>query len=935
MKIERISFDNLNSLGGHFDIDFTHPSLADGGIFVITGPTGSGKTTLLDAITYALYGQTVRQGKLTAASNEIMTHGSRFCRAEVVVERAGVRYLFSTEQRRKKTRSAKADPFTTTERRASRLEADGTATLLAAEVGGVRQVAEGLMKYENFCRCMMLAQGDFARFLKAGAAERSEALATITGTGIYQRIGEKVQERVAELRNALASVALLPVKDAAQRAEAEARSLAQEAVCQQHQASLDALENKLRWQQELAQAEATRRAREAEHEQAQAALQQFTLEGHPARLRAAEAALSLRPNEVARHAAEQALATTRAQLEREEGWLEAHPGTGMQEAADKATADLTERQPEIEEQLRFLTNQVQPLEEAIGKAEVQAHAASRFAALRQREALAATAACQRETDTATRARAAEQKAAAALSALPSLTEAERQHEAAQQRAALAYKIQSASGKLAELYREFCEGHLSCCPCCGSPTPHKHPQHDAGELARAQQEAQHLSATLSQLKRQRETAQTTLATATATHSAARRAAELAAAEAENKAALQRDAARAEQEARQALTPLRAEFARRWQGGSVREAKQALRTELASLQTAHTRSREALHAFICEREAHKALAEAARAQLSGREATASKAAADFLSALKGSGFADEEAYRAALLPAEETEHLRHEETRRYQQLARAEGALRQASTQVEALQQQQATPAPPEALQEQKRALLALLHEQKELLTATLAELRQDDDAQRANAQKEAQLANIRAQLAPWQQLYEILGSSKDGFKKYAQRITFNLLLRQANQQLRLLSERYTLMQDEEKELGLRVIDRYQDDERGRACSNLSGGESFLVSLALALALSRMTGETRIDSLFMDEGFGTLDEQSLEQVLDCLQRLRAGGKLIGIISHVSALKERIPAHLELIPLGATGLSTIAAHEAVVATPRAENNRAEKGVLTLPHT
>ncbi len=918
MKIERISFDNLNSLGGHFEIDFTHPSLADGGIFVITGPTGAGKTTLLDAITYALYGQTARQGKLTAASNEIMTLGTRFCRAEVVVERDGTRYLFSTEQRRKKTRSAKADPYTTAERRASLLGADGTATLLSADVNGVRQVAEGLMKYENFCRCMMLAQGDFARFLRAGAAERSEALATITGTEVYQRIGEKVQERVAGLRAALGAVALLPVKNAAQRAEAEARREAQEAACQQQQRKLDALDQALRWHSDLTRAEAARHTREREKEQAQAALHQFTQEGHPARLRAAEAALAIRPKEVARRAAEQALTSTRTRLKQEEDWLSTHPGIGLQEAADKAAAELAARQPEIEAQLRFLAEKVQPLEEAIGKAEVHAQAARQFADARGQEAADAAAAHQRESSAAQRAGEAEQEAAAALAALPSLAEAEQKHEAARQRAELAYKIQSVSGKLDELYREFREGRLSCCPCCGSPTPHKQPRHDAGELAEAQQEARQLAEALSQLKREAEGAKARLAHASTAHSAARKTTELAGAEATRKAQLHAAAERAASEAKQALAPLRAELATLWQGGPAREAEQAARASLAALQSACTRSREALHTYTRERDAHAALAGAARAQLPELEEAATRSAAAFAATLSEQGFAHEQAFADALLPAGEQEALRQRARQLSQQLATADGALTQAAAQEEELRRSTPGNATPEALMQQKEATLALLHEQKELLTATLAELRQDDDAHRANAQKETQLAGTRAELAPWQQLHEILGNTRDGFKKYAQRLTFNILLRQANIRLRQLSERYTLIQDDDKELGLRVIDRYQDDDNGRACSNLSGGESFIVSLALALGLSQMTGETRIDTLFMDEGFGTLDENALEQVLSCLQRLRAGGKLIGIISHVEALRERIPANLELVPRGATGLSGIAAHAAVVAQP-----------------
>ncbi len=918
MRIEKISFDNINSLGGHFELDFTHPSLTDGGIFVITGPTGAGKTTLLDAITYALYGQTARQGKLTAASNEIMTYGARFCRAEAVVEKEGTRYVFSTEQRRKKTRSGKADPYTTAERRAARLEADGTLCPLAADVAGVRQLADGLMKYENFCRCMMLAQGDFARFLRADARERSETLATITGTEIYQRIGEKAQARLAALRATIEGVALLPVLTTEARAAAEQRRDEQLQRCRAWKSALEQLHTTLARQEALARATATRRASAEALAQAQAALQHFAEEGHPARLRAAEAALTLRPLDVARRAAEQALATTQLQHETEQRWLQEHPDRELRAAVEQAESALAARGPALTEQLLFLADTVQPLQEAIGKAEVRAAEAAGNTRTREKEAHEARSAHRRATQALAQAARAEEAAARTLAELPPLEELQQACDAAQQRAELAYKIRSISGKLEELYRDFCKGKLSCCPCCGSPTPHQHPRQDAGELAQAQEEARRLARALAERQRAGEEARARLAAATTAHTAARQAAEQARAEAGKKAVLHEHARTAEAEARQALATLQAELAALWQGGDARRAEAALRQTLEGLHQACHAHRETLHRFTLEREAHAARARAAAEQLPPLEEKLTQASAAFRAALREQGFADEAAYSAALLPAAEMEQLRRRATALAQARAAAEGAHRQACEQEQALKEQAPTPESAEETRARKDALSAVLEEQDELLKTLMAELLRDDDARRANEEKEAQLADTRRELAPWQRLYEILGNSKEGFKKYAQRITFNLLLRQANARLSLLTERYTLVQDELQELGLRVIDRWQDDEKGRSCSNLSGGESFIVSLALALGLAQMAGETRIDTLFLDEGFGTLDEDALEQVLHCLQSLRAGGKLIGIISHVEALKERIPANIELLPRGVTGLSTIAAHAAVVAEP-----------------
>ena len=131
---------------------------------------------------------------------------------------------------------------------------------------------------------------------------------------------------------------------------------------------------------------------------------------------------------------------------------------------------------------------------------------------------------------------------------------------------------------------------------------------------------------------------------------------------------------------------------------------------------------------------------------------------------------------------------------------------------------------------------------------------------------------------------------------------------ANQQLALLHNRYQLSRREQGELEIEIIDTWQGDTQ-RDTRTLSGGESFLVSLALALALSELVSQkTRIDSLFLDEGFGTLDNETLEMALNALDNLNAEGKTIGIISHVEALKERIPVQIKVRKSAGMGYSSL---------------------------
>ena len=152
---------------------------------------------------------------------------------------------------------------------------------------------------------------------------------------------------------------------------------------------------------------------------------------------------------------------------------------------------------------------------------------------------------------------------------------------------------------------------------------------------------------------------------------------------------------------------------------------------------------------------------------------------------------------------------------------------------------------------------------------------------------------------WENLSLLIGS-KDGkkFRNFAQGLTFEIMIANANRQLERMNDRYILMHSPHLPLELSVIDNYQAGEM-RSTRNLSGGESFIVSLALALGLSNMASQNvRVDSLFLDEGFGTLDEDSLETALETLSGLRQDEKLIGIISHVTAIKERIPAKIEIV-------------------------------------
>lgn len=164
---------------------------------------------------------------------------------------------------------------------------------------------------------------------------------------------------------------------------------------------------------------------------------------------------------------------------------------------------------------------------------------------------------------------------------------------------------------------------------------------------------------------------------------------------------------------------------------------------------------------------------------------------------------------------------------------------------------------------------------------------------------------------WDKLNTLIGSSKGHtYRVFAQGLTLDLLLYHANQALATMNERYILCTDKDNDktaLHIYVIDTAQGNEM-RSTKNLSGGESFIISLALAIGLSMMNSDkVSIDSLFLDEGFGTLDDDTLDIALATLSALHTNGKMIGIISHVFALKEQIGTQIT-VKKGSNGTSTL---------------------------
>ncbi len=179
---------------------------------------------------------------------------------------------------------------------------------------------------------------------------------------------------------------------------------------------------------------------------------------------------------------------------------------------------------------------------------------------------------------------------------------------------------------------------------------------------------------------------------------------------------------------------------------------------------------------------------------------------------------------------------------------------------------------------------------------------DNKIRERNRSVTEEIARQEMVLKKWTDLMTLIGGSKHAFNTYVQRLTLFNLIQLANVHLYKLNKRYSLRMDAtyklSEELNFKLIDHYQTDE-ARYVDTSSGGEKFIISLALALGLSDLSSHNvSIDSLFIDEGFGSLDTHTLETVISTLETLQAQGKMIGIISHVDSLKERIPAQIRVL-------------------------------------
>jgi exonuclease SbcC len=362
--------------------------------------------------------------------------------------------------------------------------------------------------------------------------------------------------------------------------------------------------------------------------------------------------------------------------------------------------------------------------------------------------------------------------------------------------------------------------------------------------------------------------------------------------------------------QSLTDIRHEAGQHaLQGRQRAERRRQVEAEIASAgitpaSEAKPAAPEALQAALRERHAARQLLSAAETTAAAAAVRAHETATALTAALDGTGFAAAAALQAALL-----------DTAAHERLSRIASALEKSAVQFAAVRRELehqaaelaaaagAEPLPDAAAVARiQQELDAFLAETQRLLTESggLAQQLQADAAARAgHAAALEELDAFKLSVRPWARLSGLIGSA-DGarFSRFAQSMTMDGLVAVANRRLTQLCDRYRLLRaGAPEELQMQIADAWQADAV-RPMESLSGGETFLVSLALALGLSELAGRhTKIGTLFIDEGFGTLDSAALDMALSALEGLRTAHSCIGVISHVEALKARLTTQVEV--------------------------------------
>lgn len=867
MKPCKVEFQAFGPYAGYELVDFE--KLAAKGLFLICGKTGTGKTMILDAITFALYGKSSGHGRddfeamrCTNAAFDTTT----FVRFEF--ENNGSYYRFERRlERKRKNLSASYMVWEKDE------NGGWTALFENAKEKMLNEKAEEIigLSYEQFRQVIVLPQGQFEKLLTSDSADKEKILTSIFGEEKWQAIAQLMFEETTERRQQLKSL------------QEQIRNSLQEEACE----TLEELEGRIKEKKKsLAALEAAYRENAYEKQSKElrdklALVSRFQdLQKEKARVRAYEEKMPERAAQEKRAGDARRAEKVRALLAElhtaETAWMQRKTAaqTAEQEAmlakqnAEQILAQVTAQQ---EKNSGIEEKKAKKIQYEAKTADYEGIAAQEQICEKQRKAAQAAA------------QAAEQEKQIYESYAPKLVTLHKAYETdmKEHQSLLAAYLAGITGELAA---SLVEGQP--CPVCGS---RQHPQKavrtqadtskECVEEKRAEADAVYQK--LQQTMQQQEQAKKQY---------------------EEKQRLAQELQLAKETAYTRLAEMRNNLIP--EIGSLAELQKKLQqlTDEISKDTEKlqslTKKLEQANNTVAETEAKAELARQEEELAHKKQEAAMQAVAKGLSE---HGFSDAGEAEHLLLSEKELEKLQ-------QRIAAFDAGKKAAEEQVKRLQEELGRQQEPDA--EACKTELARLEKLQETYakeTAVLAETirRLSQKAEKlalAGKGLEEKLLEAEQDLAFAKKLR---GDAGTGLQRYVLGILFSSVIAAANRMLSMVhGGRYRLFRSDEKAQGsnkrgleLKVYDKNSEEHEGRFVSTLSGGEKFLASLALSIGMSTIAQKSgiRIEALFIDEGFGSLDEDSITDAMQILDSIQQANGLVGIISHVQLLQERIPTKL----------------------------------------
>lgn len=887
MRIAAIRGKNLASLEDPFVLDFTAEPLQSAGIFAITGPTGSGKSTLLDALCLALFdsvpriqnaenvamsdmgGKTINQKD----SRTVLRKGAVEGYAEVdFVSLSGesIRSRWSVRRAGNKSNGTLQATELQVKNLSSGTDLQGTKKELLAAVSQLIGLT-----FEQFTRTVLLAQGDFATFLKADKHEKAALLEKLTGTDIYSRISMTIFEKTKavglEYKAIADKINDIELLTEEQRLTFATERQALENKLKESELQLKTIETKIKWLEEKTRMERTVADAVTAWERAKNAI----AEARPRfdYMKESDSVQAIRDTFTSLQAANKQLADNQLAIKEKKANLETVKK--QSEEAEKQSAHWENEQTKVEEAWKKFEPDVQRAQTL----DIQTDNA------RKNE---------------TEARKEYEKALADVDKINknirqlTTERSDRQVKLDAERARFSKLLHA---DVARLKTQLRDGEP--CPVCGST---HHPAGQTTETTALEKMAAEWTDCDKNIRESENRIAALDAQLKGEHGKLTEATEHLAGKENRKNELAKLTAGLQTERSKLLHGIAVtEFQQRYEA-KKREIAEKLK------QANHTKDKlketvSGLNGFIARIENSITELQRQIARLT-QEKEAWKAT-------RTQPISDEQLAGFFLKSTQWIENERKSLSDLHTQENAAQATLKERENNLkhhlEAAVKPEKEKENRDFLNVQKRQFETLRTETRERETNLKVAIQKDEENRTLQQKYAKELKEKGALYETWKKLNDLLGSA-DGakFKTIAQGYTLDVLLVYANKHLQELSGRYELQRIPDT-LALQVADLDMMGEV-RTVHSLSGGESFLLSLALALGLSSLSSNNmRVESLFIDEGFGSLDTDTLRLAMDALERLQTQGRKIGVISHVAEMTERIAVQIRVIKI-ANGKSKV---------------------------